>query len=737
MSLFNSEIVKLRYSMFIVLFISPQIFISQVLINEVTAANYGGLQWSETENPEDWLELKNYTDSDIDIGGYWLSDDSENPMKYEIAAGTIIAAQDFYLFFLSDLGETALGSLYPHTNFNLTQLKAESIVISDAEGNILDEFSFSTSNYLLADHSFVRDSELNWHLTNSPSPLVGNATDLYNGYSILPEADIEGGYYASAVTVILSNSNSGPIYYTTNGQEPSSGDMLYTGSITIAETTVLRARTIPEIPDLLPGRILTNTYFIGDDEHDIQVVAISGPDLGSGNWLEGFGYENKWTHIEFFDEEGTFVVEGTGDSNKHGHDSNAFPQRGFDFVCRDQIGYTRELEFPEPLFENSSSRTDYQRLIFKCGGSENYPDGVGEPTAIRDMYNHLLVEECDMAIDVRTGEFCVLYINGEYWGIYTIREKVDDRDYMEFRYDQPKYQVDYTKTWGGTWNEMGENGFEEWGDVVDFGLGNDLSDAANYTYIQDYLQKESMIDFFILNSTAVNRSWLNWDLSWWKGNDPDGEQLKWRYSLWDTDHTWGNGINYTGIPNMGSDAGHFDYLTLNDPGGHGHVPLIAALLENDSFEFDYSQRRTELQSECFSCEQMIDLLDSLVQVIEPEMQRHTDRWGGDVEDWMENIGLLEEFIGEVCEEESNSIEARNELEFLVYPNPTTSDFTIDLGNNSNTSTVEIRTVLGRLILAQEFENEQLLSFSLNEPAGVYLITVNSGDRLSAFRLLVE
>lgn len=73
----------------------------------------------------------------------------------------------------------------------------------------------------------------------------------------------------------------------------------------------------------------------------------------------------------------------------------------------------------------------------------------------------------------------------------------------------------------------------------------------------------------------------------------------------------------------------------------------------------------------------------------------------------------------------------------LYPNPTNHNFTIDLASNSNTATVEIRTVLGKIILAQEFENEQLLSFSIHEPAGIYLISVHSGEKVKTFRLLVE
>ena len=75
---------------------------------------------------------------------------------------------------------------------------------------------------------------------------------------------------------------------------------------------------------------MTNTYFFGADQHTIPVVNISGSSLNDGEW---FG--DELTHIEFFDDNGAFWVESTGDSNEHGNDSNFYDQRGFDYVTRD------------------------------------------------------------------------------------------------------------------------------------------------------------------------------------------------------------------------------------------------------------------------------------------------------------------------------------------------------------------------------------------------------------------
>ena len=144
---------------------------------------------------------------------------------------------------------------------------------------------------------------------------------------------------------------------------------MYTGPINITQTTVVRAVAFDPDDDVPPSQapsfIATNTYFLGADAHTIPVVSVSGDDIGDGEW---FGDEGA--HIEFFHADGTFWVESTGDSNEHGNDSNAYGQRGFDIITRDQMGYDHALE--AELF-HLKDRDAYQRLIFKAAANDNYP----------------------------------------------------------------------------------------------------------------------------------------------------------------------------------------------------------------------------------------------------------------------------------------------------------------------------------------------------------------------------
>ena len=191
-------------------------------------------------------------------------------------------------------------------------------------------------------------------------------------------------------------------------------------------------------------------------------------------------------------------------------------------------------------------REEYQRLIFKAAANDNYPYSGGGH--IRDAYVQTLSHLADLKVDERTNESCILYLNGEYWGVYEYREKVDDLDFTTEYYDQPRHFVDFMKTWGGTWVEYGSN--DDWAPLVNFITSEDMTVDANYEYVQSVFNTMSMIDYVLLNSFVVCADWLNWNTAWWRGRHPDGSGKKWRYALWDMDNTFGHGANYTGIPSQ-------------------------------------------------------------------------------------------------------------------------------------------------------------------------------------------
>ena len=621
---------------------------AQVVINEFSASNY---TLGVNGDNEDFIEFYNEGPSQVDLEGYFLSDNPDNPEMFEIPAGTTINSGGYLLVICSNEGEVP-ENLYVggnlNTNFKITQTMGESLVFSDPNGNVLESYTFYEDwTPTQADHSWARDQDGvmgQWKVCTNPTPGSGVAADLFDDYAPTPEFAEDAGYYPGGTNVTLTAPAGFEIRYTLDGYAPNAGSALYSGPIAVNQTTVIRARCFDPSGTLTDSHITTNSYFTGDDAHTIIVVSVSGDEQEDGNWPGGWGGgADEPCHVEFFHPDGSFWCEASGDSNEHGNDSNAYPQKGFDYITRDQMGHSYAIT--QPLF-HVKERDAYQRLIFKAAANDNYPSSGGGH--IRDAYVQTLSHLADLKIDERTNESCIVYLNGEYWGVYEFREKVDDLDFTTEYYDQPRHFVDFIKTWGGTWVEYGSS--NDWNPFVNFVTGQDMTNADNYEYVQSVFNTMSLIDYVLLNSFTVCADWLNWNTAWWRGRHPDGSGKKWRYALWDMDNTFGHGANYTGIPSQSSDADPCNPESLDNPGGQGHIPIFNALLENEDFWATYINRWADLSNTHFSCDNMHAVLDSMILVIEPEMDRHMDRWGGNYPQWEANVQEIHDFIEERCAE---------------------------------------------------------------------------------------
>ncbi len=608
---------------------------SQVLINEICASNLNGLTDGDGDH-EDWVELYNAGSSAVNLSGWFLSDDPATPQKWVIPNGQTIAAGAYRTVICS--GKDKIAGTYMHTNFKITQTKSESLLLSQPNGTAVDIYNFVIPNQV--NHSYGRSPNggPSWKIYTTPTPGAANTGTYYQNYAPDVIASMNAGFYSGSVSVSLSTAAGYTIRYTTSGNEPTATSPIYSGNLNFSATTVLKARAYSSNPQILAGFVTANTYFVNVN-HTVPVVSIAGNNIT--NLLNGT-QTNPIGSFEYF-ENNMLETEAYGEFNKHGNDSWAYPQRGIDWVTRDQLGYKDELKhefFPE------RDRKKFQRLILKAGANDNYPSSNG--AHIRDSYVHTLALHGGLNLDVRTHRSIVLYVNGNYWGVYDLREKVDDSDYTKHYYDQDEFDIDYIKTWGSTWEEYGS--FTDWYTLKNFILNNNMATPANYAYVEQQFDLLSLIDYVIINQHSVCKDWLNWNTSWWRGNNPNGGAKRWRYALWDMDATFGHYINYTGIPNTGPTADPCDVELISNSGDpQNHIDIFMALYNNPAFKALYVNRYADLLNTSLSCENMIALLDSMVNTIAPEMQQHCTKWGGTVSQWNQNVNTLRNFINTRCQ----------------------------------------------------------------------------------------
>jgi hypothetical protein len=489
--------------------LSTTISLSQIKINEYSVSNatvgVSGPTFIDNQgNTPDWIELYNPTSSGFNIAGYCLTDDPINISKYTFPIGTIIPANGFLRVWCSGKGAPANSGGNIHTNFSLSQCKGDWIVLS-LGALVVDSLQLRKTQ---ATHSRGRvpDGAANWNVFTAPTPNATNAGTSYIGYAPTPLFSLPAGFYPATqiVTIVAVPSTSISIYYTLNGSEPTTASLLYNSSspISITVNTVLRAITVTTSTlNILPSFMETNTYFIGESiNSQYGVVSISG---GAPLTTLLGGTQNKpRTHFEYF-ENNLFVTETYGLSNKHGNDSWAYQQRGIDFETKDDYGYNNALKstFFTDWKQGLSTRNEFPHVMLKAAASDNFPgDKPAKACHMRDAFVQTYAFRKGLELDGRRNRHVLTFVNGQYWGIYELREPFSE-DYTDHYYKQPGDSIDNLAFWGGLQIRNGSD--TGWVNLYNFVMANSMTNVANYNYVNSKLSFSSIIDYMIYNSYVV------------------------------------------------------------------------------------------------------------------------------------------------------------------------------------------------------------------------------------------
>jgi hypothetical protein len=657
----------------VVFFFLVKASFAQVVINEFSAANLS-LTVDNYQKYEDWVELYNTSTQPVDIGDWLLSDDKAKPEKWAFPTGTIIPAEGFLLIWCSGRNEVSGGNY--HASFKLTQTKktAEIITLTKANG-VTADFKKVRTTMLSQSVGRKTDGGADWGICTLPTP---NSSNIYASYredfAKTPVMDLEPGFYPGSIMVALSSEEPGvTIRYTKDGNEPTAGSLPYASPIAISTTTVLKARAFPTDSTLLPSFTAFNTYFINVD-HTLPVVSVAGYQLltlANGNQgLRPFG------SFEFFGLDKTRSAQVTGEFNSHGQDSWVNSQRSIDFVSRDEMGINSAIK--EVLYPGLSDRDEFQRVILRAAGDDNYPGGSGWTyqgqviaAHMRDAYTQNLAVRGGMHVDSRTASKAIIYMNGKYWGVYDLRELPDDHDYTDYYYGQGKYDLQYLLTWGNTWAQYYQDSEAatkmEWDLLVNYILTNNMAVEENFLAVKGELDYKSLVDYMIVNSFANASDWLNYNTGWWRGLNPEGGHQKWGYILWDLDATYAYYINYTGILDTSATAPscNVEEIDLNNWGDHypqSHLDILNKLRENPEFNQYWITRQADMSKTVFGCENMLGYLDEVEASIDPEMTKHIAKWGGTYAKWKSNVARLRDFIERRCEYLPNGLKDCYQLE---------------------------------------------------------------------------
>lgn len=610
------------------LFITP--IYSQIYLNEISSSNQEIITDEFGDTP-DWVELYNAGETTVNLAGYYLSDSETNFTKWQFP-NVDIAAKGFLLLFASgnDLQET-----YVHTNFKLAS-SGEVVTLSDPNRQILDQIKMPK---LTADISYGREQDGNesWVYFRQATPeATNNDASQVTALNAL-QFSVNQQFQSEKFSLELTHPTLGvEIYYTLDGRRPDDKDVLYTSPILIEKNTVVRA--IAMIDNSLPSPIATKTYFI-NVEHTLPIIALStnpdnlfdeeegifnmGPDADANYPFYG---ANFWknieiaAHFEYFNQQQELKVSYDIGTKIHGgRGARSRPQKSMRLLAEHEFGADK-IEFP--FFKNKPTVNRFERLVLRN------QSGDFNAAHFRDGYLSRLFLDFGVQVDMLAYQPCIWYINGEYWGVISLREKSDEF-YVESNYGFAPEQIDMLEE--DTLIIVGD--FTKFDEHYAFTQEQDLRNDEHFETAASFFDIKNIADYFIIHSAVNAADWLHNNTKYWREKSVEG---KWKYISFDLDiamarHNWTN-----------ADVDVFGNKMLRDYNGtNRHVNILTALLDNKNYHDYFINRYCDLLNTVMRPETFEASTIAMKEELQAEMQQHFNRWSNcyecyDYEYWDEN-----------------------------------------------------------------------------------------------------
>ena len=597
--------------------VSESQFKKTILINEILSSNTKTNLSSDYNEFSDWVELHNPTKMPIDISEFYLSNDIKSLKKWKIPSGTVIQPNGYKLIWVDTKNKGY------HASFKLKSLGC--IYLSTIDVILIDSLAYGNQ---YPDISYgISETELVYFNTPTPGKLNDIGSSIDNPIkSKLPNFSITGGFYEEAFTIKLSNDDKDTkIYYTLNGNNPKPENWnLYANPLKINKTTIVRAITYCK--GKINSDVVTHSYSV-NTSHTLPVISLvtdsshlwddyTGIYTIGKNGVPGeIGPVANWNHdwertaaIEYYDAKGTLGFKAANGIKILGLYISAYPQKPIGIYFRGKYG-AKKINYQ--VFEDKEIM-EFSHFVIRVG------DWL--KTGIRDgLMTSLLIGEMD--IDYQAYKPVVCYLNGEYWGVYNLREK-QNKNYLLTNHpgdfntlDLIEYKIGHVESLEGDW--------QEYIAFMNFVNNNDFYDSTNYAKLDSLMDINEFINYQIAEIYFANHDWPGNNLKCWRPKKTDG---KWRWILFDLD---------AGFDPWGTDwydLNTLEWASANKGISARHNPLYATrlfrkLLQNATFKHEFIQRTATYLNSTFKRERVVHYIDSLAMAVEPEMQSHIDRWG--------------------------------------------------------------------------------------------------------------
>ncbi len=534
------------------------------------------------------------------------------------------------------LPELDISTTYLHTNFKLKN--EETVYLFDDARQLVDSLLIPIVGLNQTAGRFPDGVVGAVRLFDEITPEASNTTENYVG---VVDGKIEfshtGGLYENSLDLVLSTSNSNAtIKYTTDGSDPLSTSRTYINPIAVTNNLVLKASLFAD--DFLPSTIYTQSYLVGT-AHELPVISMVVDeqdffDEATGIYAYGFDFEadfphfgaNFWKdiekpiHLSFFERDGQLGFASNAGVKIFGGWSRGLDQRSLSLFFRSQYG-AKDLDYP--LFEQRPY-TQYEAFILRNSGND------WENTMLRDLTLTGLME--DSNVDIQAGRPVAAYINGDYWGLYNVREKINEH-YLAALHEVPTEDITILERQQEV--IFGDNA--EFLTLVEFIQQNSLSNNDNYEVVAEQIDLLNYIQYQVAQIYFDNTDWPGNNIKYWKHKNG-----KWRWILFDTDF----GFGIWNDNNFNNNTLRFA-LQSNGPAWPNppwSTLLFRKLIENEGFKNSFINTFADELNTRFEPTKVKAKINENAQVIRNEMSRHITRWSQrNFANWLSRVSAMQNF----------------------------------------------------------------------------------------------
>ena len=572
---------------------------------------------------------------------------------------------------------------------------------------------------------------------------------------------VSGGFYEDVFSLELYNYYpQNHIRYTTNGNRPTAESKIYESPLLLNENLysksdiytiincpesnfylpdsvrhciVIRAAVFDE-NDSCISTVKTNSYFIralGCDTHGLPAVSLCADSLDlfdyyrgifvpgvhyvwwsplySGNYFQrGIEWE-RLCNVEYYELDNTGINQQAG-LRTHGGSTRRIQQKNLKILAKEEYGNKR---FKHNFFQEIPIDS-FKHLVLKPFCCSN-----GVTTGIQEALTQRVARSLN--IDALAYQLSVLFINGEYWGIYGVEETPDER-YIEDHYDFNPEEINIIKNW----NVLDEGDSTNWVNLYQWVQETDLSLEENYALMKEKIDVNNFIDYWIFELYSSNCDWPVQNVRCWQRGDG-----KWRWIFFDGDACFWRDWDVF--------ANAVDTSQSVHPSNAGSTLFFRKLIENNEFINRFSSRFEELMSNRLCYESIIPYFNTLRMNIEAEIPNQCHRFGfpSRMERWERDMANVDTFLFLLNDRMLQRLYNFNEqhhigveektFSFQCYPNPSSGEMHLRFDADALGATeIGIYDMMGRKVFAtscQLIEGKNEVTINPKLAAGVYLLRV--------------